>query len=79
MLAPELFLVLSTPATLLSGSLVTTAHLQVADGGKAFQIGRVAENILNKYRGCPPTWLLGMGLTTPHHLKKNQRNSLLLG
>jgi hypothetical protein len=33
---------------MLSGSLVTTARPQVADGGDGLQIWRVAANILNK-------------------------------
>jgi hypothetical protein len=50
------------------------ARPQVADGGYALQIWRVAANILNKRRGQPtrggpPAWGLGVGLTT-HHKNK---------
>jgi hypothetical protein len=50
------------------------ARPQVADGGDGLQIWRVAANILNKQsrkadRGGPPSWGLGVEVTT-HHLNK---------
>jgi hypothetical protein len=47
------------------------ARPQVADGGDALQVSRVAANVLNKQptRGGPPAWGLGVGLTTPHRRK----------
>jgi hypothetical protein len=50
------------------------ARPQVADGGDALKVWRVAANILNKSRGeptksGPPAWGLGVGLTTPHRKK----------
>jgi hypothetical protein len=45
------------------------ARPQVADGGDALQVWRVAVNILNRqsrtaYKGGPPAWRLGVRLTT---------------
>jgi hypothetical protein len=50
------------------------ARPQVADGGDALQVWRVAANILNKQsrtadKGGPPAWGLGVGPTTPHPKK----------
>jgi hypothetical protein len=45
------------------------ARPQVADGGDALQVWRVAANILNKQsrtRSGSPAWGFGVGLTTPH-------------
>jgi hypothetical protein len=44
------------------------------DGVDGLQIWRVAANILNKQsrtadKGGPPSWGLGVGLTTPHRKK----------
>jgi hypothetical protein len=48
---------------------------EVADEGDSFQMQRVPVNMLNKYEcscgqrtmgGCPPTWVLDEGLTTPY-------------
>jgi hypothetical protein len=51
------------------------ARPQVADGGDALQVWRVAADILNKLlrgkatRGNTPAWGLGVGLTTAHRKK----------
>jgi hypothetical protein len=64
------------------------ARSQTSDGGDGHQIRRVAANILNKQswtadRGCPPAWMFGVGLTTPHrktpNLLSNVLKSIVLG
>jgi hypothetical protein len=51
------------------------ARPQVADGGDALHIWRVAANILNNQsraadKGWPSSWGLGVGLTILHRKKK---------
>jgi hypothetical protein len=43
------------------------ARAQVADGGDALQVWRVAANILNKQlRAADKGWAFSLGLATPH-------------
>jgi hypothetical protein len=56
---------------------------QIADGGDAVRVWRVAVNILNKQsrtadNGWSSSLGLGMGLTTPHR-KKNKRQKKTKG
>jgi hypothetical protein len=51
------------------------ARSEVADGGDALQIWRVAANILNKQsrtadKEWSSSWVLGVWLTTPHRTNK---------
>jgi hypothetical protein len=48
------------------------AHPQIMVGGDSLQIWKVAVNVLNKqlqtaYKGAPPAWGWGEGLTDLHH------------
>ena len=51
-------------------------HSEFVDGGNRLQIWKVATDISNKQswkvdKGCPSSWGLGEGLTTPHSKNLN--------